>query len=93
MVVSDEPGFYREGAYGIRIENLLAVVPDEADPMMLAFETLSLAPIDRTLIDAARLSATEREWVDAYHARVREALAPLVQGEVLAWLKQATAPL
>src|SRR3546814_15824429 len=80
MIVSNEPGYYKTGAYGIRIENLVAVTEspkaegEERD--MLAFETLTLAPIDRRLVERARLSAEEAAWLDAYHARVREALGP-----------------
>lgn len=99
MVVSNEPGFYRTAAYGIRIENLVAVVPLNAEteggdrPGFLAFETLSLAPIDRTLIDATLLDAGERAWLDAYHARVADTLTPLVDAEVAAWLRAATRPI
>src|SRR3546814_3216320 len=83
MIVSNEPGYYKTGAYGIRIENLVAVTEspkaegEERD--MLAFETLTLAPIDRRLVERARLSAEEAAWLDAYHARVREALGPQLE--------------
>ncbi len=94
MIVSNEPGYYKEGAYGIRIENLVAVVEAEAEESdgqaMLAFETLTLAPIDSALIDIGMLSESELGWVNAYHARVRESLAPLLDGEDLAWLEEAT---
>src|SRR3546814_6914514 len=76
MIVSNEPGYYKTGAYGIRIENLVAVTEspkaegEERD--MLAFETLTLAPIDRRLVERARLSAEEAAWLDAYHARRSE---------------------
>ncbi len=96
MIVSNEPGYYREGAYGIRIENLVAVVEDprEGDEKpMLAFETLTLAPIDRHAVETALLSAEERTWLDAYHARVHEALAPLLDDADRSWLDSATAPL
>ena len=97
MIVSNEPGYYKEGAYGIRIENLVAVVevePEAEDGQpMLAFETLTLAPLDRSLIEVALLSAAELDWVNAYHRRVRESLSPNLEGEDLAWLKAATAPL
>ena len=94
MVVSNEPGFYKTGAYGIRIENLVAVTqPDEIDggerPMQ-GFETLTLAPIDRMLIIPDLLSAEERAWLNAYHARVRDTLMPLLPPEDQAWLEQAT---
>jgi Xaa-Pro aminopeptidase len=96
MIVSNEPGYYKTGAYGIRIENLVTVVAAElagAERPMLAFETLTLAPIDRALVEPALLSAAELAWLDAYHARVRERLAPLVDAETAAWLAAATAPI
>ena len=96
MVVSNEPGYYKAGAYGIRIENLVAVTADDgAGGGFLGFETLTLAPIDRALIDPAMLSEGERVWLDAYHARVAGTLAPLLMDDeaVLAWLRAATAPL
>ena len=97
MIVSNEPGYYREGEYGIRIENLLLVLPPEqvegGEREMLRFETLTLAPIDRRLIVPELLSAAELAWVDAYHADVRARLGPHLHGDELAWLEQATAPL
>ena len=96
MVVSNEPGYYKTGAYGIRIENLVAVKEaDDADGAFLGFETLTLAPIDRALIDPAMLTADERAWLDAYHARVVETLASLLADDTatLDWLRAATAPL
>ena len=95
MVVSNEPGYYETGAYGIRIENLVAVTEaDDADGGFLGFETLTLAPIDRALVEPAMLTADERAWLDAYHARVAETLAPLLADDkaTLAWLRAATAP-
>ncbi len=97
MIVSNEPGYYREGEYGIRIENLLLVLPPEpvegGEREMLRFETLTLAPIDRRLVMPELLSAAELAWIDAYHADVHAKLAPHLQGDELAWLEQATAPL
>jgi Xaa-Pro aminopeptidase len=97
MIVSNEPGYYKEGAYGIRIENLVTVVESGKQPGeekdMLAFETLTLAPFDRSLIELALLNAEEIAWVNAYHARVRETLGPLVDQETAAWLAEATRPL
>jgi len=97
MVISNEPGYYKTGAYGIRIENLVLVTaakpPPGAERDVLAFETLTLAPIDRDLIEATLLDTAERTWLDAYHARVRKALSPLVDAKTRAWLKRATAPL
>jgi Xaa-Pro aminopeptidase len=97
MIVSNEPGYYKQGAYGIRTENLQVVtaaapIPG-GDRDMLGFETLTLAPIDRRLIVRARLSAAERGWLDAYHARVRQTLTPLVPVDVAAWLAEVTAPI
>lgn len=96
MIVSNEPGYYREGAYGIRIENLVAVVEDERDgdeKPMLAFETLTLAPIDRFALEPALLGEAELAWLDAYHARVRESLSPLLDDADRSWLNSATAPI
>ena len=97
MILSNEPGYYKAGGYGIRIENLVLVVagptPQGAEKPLNAFETLTLAPIDRRLIDQAAISKAERDWVDAYHARVRATLAPLVDAETRAWLDAATRPL
>lgn len=95
MILSNEPGYYREGAFGIRLENLIVVEPAEAEPgrEMLGFATLTLCPIDRLLIDADALSREERDWLDTYHARVRDEVSPLVEGTARDWLDQATAPL
>ena len=96
MIVSNEPGYYKTGAFGIRIENLVLVVPvaiDGAEKNMLGFETLTLAPIDRALIDVSALSPAERAWVDAYHARVAAEVGPHLDAEAQAWLTHATAPL
>ncbi|MEL6374596.1 MAG: aminopeptidase P family protein [Pseudomonadota bacterium] len=97
MIISNEPGYYEEGAYGIRIENLVLVaplqVPDGGSRAMLSFETLTLAPIDRRLIDGDLLLPEERAWIDAYHARVREALMPDLDAATQRWLRSATAPL
>jgi Xaa-Pro aminopeptidase len=97
MILSNEPGYYKSGAYGIRIENLVLVV--EAAPVLGAekalngFETLTLAPIDRRLVVAEMLAAEEIAWLDRYHARVGETLSPLVDPETRAWLAAATRPL
>jgi Xaa-Pro aminopeptidase len=97
MIMSNEPGYYKEGAYGIRIENLQfvtepATAPGGERPMM-GFETLTLAPIDRRLIAAELLTAEERAQIDAYHARVREVVGPQLEPEVRSWLADVTAPL
>jgi Xaa-Pro aminopeptidase len=96
MILSNEPGYYKAGAYGIRIENLVLVTKAEiagAEKEMNAFETLTLAPIDARLIEPALMTADEIAWLDAYHARVAETLMPLVAGETMAWLEAATRPL
>ncbi|MBM4372673.1 MAG: aminopeptidase P family protein, partial [Deltaproteobacteria bacterium] len=94
-VLSDEPGFYETGGYGIRIENLLLTVEAGETPSgrFLGFEDLTLVPYDRRLIDAAMLTPREIGWVDAYHAQVWEELAVLLDGRDRAWLEAATAPL
>lgn len=97
MIVSNEPGYYKTGAYGIRIENLIVVVAEEpvagGERPMLGFETITLAPIDRALIEPALMRGEEIAWLDAYHARVRETLAPLLDGVAADWLVEATRPL
>jgi len=94
MVVSNEPGYYKTGAYGIRIESLVAVreaaSPAGAEKPLLEFETITLAPIDVNMIEPGLLSAGEAAWLDAYHARVRETVGPLVDAETKAWLDGAT---
>ena len=87
---------HETGEYGMRVENLVLVVPVEvegAEKKMLGFETLTFAPIDRNLIDLDLLTEAERRWVDDYHARVLEVVGPQLKGEDLAWLKAACAPL
>jgi Xaa-Pro aminopeptidase len=97
MILSNEPGYYKTGAYGIRIENLVLVTQAPAAPgaekPLNAFETLTLAPIDRRMIETGMLTADEIAWLDSYHRRVRETLSPLVDTETRAWLEQATAAL
>jgi Xaa-Pro aminopeptidase len=95
MIVSNEPGYYKTGAYGIRIENLVLVQPADgsAEREMLGFETLTLAPIDRNLIVPSLLDEDEIAWLNAYHARVRETLTPLVDPDTARWLAVATQPL
>jgi Xaa-Pro aminopeptidase len=97
MILSNEPGYYRAGAYGIRIENLLLVTEarpvEDADKPLNAFETLTLAPIDRRLVEPSLMTAEESTWLDDYHARVREALAPIIDDQTRVWLSSACAPL
>jgi Xaa-Pro aminopeptidase len=94
MIISNEPGYYKEGAYGIRIENLVLVTEPEqipgGDREVMAFETLTLAPIDRRLVLPAMLSPAEREWLNAYHARVLATLAPELSPADRTWLQSAT---
>jgi Xaa-Pro aminopeptidase len=98
MTISNEPGYYRVGSHGIRIENLVLVrpaeVPKGGEIAMHSFETLTLCPIDRRLIDTGLLSAAESDWLDAYHARVRDEISPLLLDYgVKDWLERMTAPL
>jgi Xaa-Pro aminopeptidase len=94
MIMSNEPGYYKTAAYGIRTENLVLVIaepePAGAEKPLNAFETLTLAPIDRRLIETRMLTAKERGWVDSYHERVRDTIAPLVDAPTRAWLEAAT---
>ncbi|MCQ9616861.1 aminopeptidase P family protein [Paenalcaligenes niemegkensis] len=93
MVTSNEPGLYRDGKWGIRIENLIVVVPAEETEFgrFLKFETLTLCPIDTRCILKELLTASEINWLNTYHDQVRESLAPLVQGDTLQWLTHRTA--
>jgi Xaa-Pro aminopeptidase len=96
MLISNEPGFYKVGAYGIRIENVVLVTPPEnigGEREMMGFETLTLAPIDRRLIVADMLSPQERDWLDAYHRHVFETLSPQLDAATRDWLKAATQPI
>jgi Xaa-Pro aminopeptidase len=96
MILSNEPGYYREGAFGIRLENLIVVEPAPAmgdNRVQLAFETLTFVPFDRRLVLAELLAPGERDWLDAYHAQVLEKLGKRVSGASLDWLRAACAPL
>lgn len=95
MILSNEPGYYREDAFGIRIENLVAIgpAPSERGRTLLGFETLTLCPIDRRLIDMAALSRDEIAWLDRYHAHVRDTLSPHLDGATRQWLENATRPM
>jgi Xaa-Pro aminopeptidase len=96
MIVSNEPGLYITGEYGIRIENLLAIKASERgseDRAFLEFETLTVVPIDRNLIDTDMLSVSERAWVDDYHARVNRTVGPALGDDDKTWLDRKTAPL
>ena len=96
MILSNEPGYYKTGEYGIRIENLVLVEPREvqgAEQEMLGFETLTFAPVDRHLVEVSMLSGAERAWLDDYHAKVLEVVGPQLEGEPLHWLEDACRPL
>jgi Xaa-Pro aminopeptidase len=93
MVCSNEPGFYKTGEFGIRIENLVVVTPPEdlgGDRPMMGFETITLAPIDLNLVEPSLLTVEEKGWLNLYHARVRDTIAPLVEEETRKWLDRAT---
>ncbi|MCY3728663.1 MAG: aminopeptidase P family protein [Nitrospira sp.] len=94
MILSNEPGYYKSGEYGIRLENLVVVIPATigggGGREWFAFETITLVPFDASLIDATLLNATETEWLNTYHARVRAVIGPLVDSSTAAWLEQAT---
>jgi len=94
MIISNEPGYYRDGEFGIRCENLVVVqeVPD-CESSMLEFETITLVPFDNRLLTLSLMDTVEIDWLNAYHLRVRETLAPRLEGDVLEWLLQATGPL
>jgi Xaa-Pro aminopeptidase len=97
MILSNEPGYYKTAAYGIRIENLVLVIaapePEGAEKPLNTFETLTLAPIDRRLIATRMLTGKERTYIDSYHARVHDMLVPLLDAPTRAWLEKATRPL
>ena len=97
MILSNEPGLYREGQYGIRLENLVLVTPPEriegGTREMLGFETLTLVPFDRRLIDPKQLLPFELAWLNAYHARVRREIEPILLSDDRAWLRHGTAPI
>jgi Xaa-Pro aminopeptidase len=96
MILSNEPGYYKTGEYGIRIENLVLVERREiggAEGEYMGFETLTFAPIDRALVAVGLLSGEERDWLNTYHAKVRAVLAPQLSGDALVWLEDACKPL
>jgi Xaa-Pro aminopeptidase len=97
MLISNEPGYYKEGEYGIRIENLVFVKTAgrcaDTGAQMLQFETISYAPIDRALIDMKLLNAEEKAWLNAYHKQVYTLISPGLNADERAWLKSETAPL
>lgn len=97
MILSNEPGYYREGAFGIRIENLVFVrrapeIPEQDNRDHLVMETLTWVPIDRRLIDPDLLSQVERDWINTYHRDVKDKISPRLSDPARAWLETATAP-
>jgi Xaa-Pro aminopeptidase len=99
MILSNEPGYYREGEFGIRLENLIVVEPaphlqgGDAEREQLQFETLTFVPFDRRLILAEMLAPGERDWLNAYHGQVLEKLAPRLSPVALNWCRAACAPI
>lgn len=97
MVISNEPGYYKTGAYGIRIENLVTVIKQQDRKRnkkeSLAFETLTLAPIDLNLVEVPLLNTEEKSWLNTYHERVQKIISPLVDSTTRRWLKSATKPI
>ena len=96
MILSNEPGYYKQGEYGIRIENLVLVEERDiagAEGRYFGFETLTFAPIDKALVDVSLLNAGELSWWHDYHAKVLQIVSPQLDGEALAWVKQACAQL
>jgi Xaa-Pro aminopeptidase len=93
MIISNEPGYYKRGHFGIRLENLIVVQECEiagGDRAMLSFETITLAPFDQSMVEVPLLDDDEIRWLDAYHGRVRATLSPMLEPEVAAWLAEAT---
>ena len=93
MIVSNEPGYYREGVFGIRCENLQVVCPSKTvlgETPMLEFETLTLAPFDVRMLDTELMDVEEIDWLNSYHHRVAATIGPLLQGTDQDWLRQAT---
>jgi Xaa-Pro aminopeptidase len=95
MILSNEPGYYHTGAYGIRIENLVLVTEKERSEgrVFLGFETLTLCPIDTRLVELKLLNDAERAWLNHYHARVLESLSPWLEQDEIAWLQERTRPI
>ena len=95
MIISNEPGYYKEGVYGIRIENLVVVtvsseLAGDKKDRILSFETLTLAPIDKNLIIPQLLNENEKNWLNKYHQRVRDTLSNIVDEDARDWLIEAT---
>jgi Xaa-Pro aminopeptidase len=95
MIVSNEPGYYRDGAFGMRCENLQVVRPAQTGPgetAMLEFETLTLVPFDTRLLDTQLMDTIELLWLNDYHQRIATTIGPLLQDAERDWLQQATLP-
>lgn len=91
MIITDEPGYYKNGEYGIRCENVLAVVDrPNYEGSMLSFEVLTMVPFDLKLINSKMLSATEKEWLNNYHKKIRETIQPFLSDREISWLISAT---
>jgi Xaa-Pro aminopeptidase len=93
MILSNEPGYYRAGEYGIRLENLVIVEKREiagAEREMYGFETITLAPFDLACVEPGLMSPEEIAWLNAYHAQVRKTLSPRVDAKTKKWLREAT---
>jgi Xaa-Pro aminopeptidase len=88
MILSNEPGYYKEGCYGIRCENLMIIV--EREDGMMNFETITFAPFDHRLIDTEIMTRDELNWLNDYHVKVRQHLSGLLAGDDLAWLERST---
>jgi Xaa-Pro aminopeptidase len=87
MLSSNEPGFYKEGAFGMRIENLILCVPSSS-PGFLEFETVTLYPFEHALIDKSRLTKAEIQWINDYHKKVYAQISPLLKGDIKSWFKE-----
>jgi Xaa-Pro aminopeptidase len=94
MILSNEPGYYKAKEYGIRIENLVVVVQkiDEGERQFFGFDTLTLVPIDRKLMERSMLTPSEISWIDSYHHRIWKTLSPLISGHAYEWLEKETLP-
>jgi Xaa-Pro aminopeptidase len=90
MIISNEPGYYKPGHYGIRIENLVTVIKSDRDDMDFCFETLTLAPISKSLINIELMNKNEINWINNYHKKVYKKLSSYLNKKEKKWLKEAT---
>ena len=93
MIISNEPGYYKENEYGIRIENLVFTKESSDNNKLLYFETLTLSPIDKTLIDLDLMNTKEKKWLNDYHQEVRRSLSPFLNQDEDKWLKKCCEPI